>query len=96
MVAHVGGGASGEYRYTLTMTDIATGWTVNRSVLNQARTRAVSLDGAVPEVLNLVYWRGLHEPMAAAHAHERAEMGCPHPRNLSTDRHCLLRGCCGA
>ncbi len=53
MVAHDGGVASGEYRYTLTMTDIATGWTVNRSVLNQARTRAVSPDSAVPEVLTL-------------------------------------------
>lgn len=32
--AHDGASASGEYRYTLTMTDIATGWTVNRSVPN--------------------------------------------------------------
>ena len=37
LVAHDGGVASGEYCYTLTMTDIATGWTVNRSVPNKAR-----------------------------------------------------------
>ncbi len=37
LVAHDGGVAAGEYCYTLTMTDIATGWTVNRSVLNRAR-----------------------------------------------------------
>ncbi|GAA2243816.1 DDE-type integrase/transposase/recombinase [Rarobacter faecitabidus] len=37
LVAHDGGVAAGEYRYTLTMTDIATGWTVNRSVSNKAR-----------------------------------------------------------
>lgn len=37
LVAHDGGVAAGEYCYTLTMTDIATGWTVNRSVPNKAR-----------------------------------------------------------
>lgn len=37
LVAHDGGVASGEYCHTLTMTDIATGWTINRSVPNRAR-----------------------------------------------------------
>ncbi|MFV0463096.1 MAG: transposase family protein [Nostocoides sp.] len=37
LVAHDSGVASGEYCYTLTMTDVATGWTVNRSVPNRAR-----------------------------------------------------------
>lgn len=37
LVAHDGGVASGEYCYTLTTTDVATGWTVNRSVPNRAR-----------------------------------------------------------
>lgn len=37
LVAHDGGVAAGEYCYTLTMTDITTGWTVNRSVPNRAR-----------------------------------------------------------
>lgn len=32
-----GGHASGEFCFTLTVTDIATGWTVNRSVRNKAR-----------------------------------------------------------
>lgn len=37
LVAHDGGVAAGEYCYTLTMTDIATGWTLNRSAPNRAR-----------------------------------------------------------
>jgi len=36
LVAHDGGNASGEYCFTLTVTDISTGWTVNRSVRNKA------------------------------------------------------------
>jgi hypothetical protein len=32
LVAHAGGNATGPYAYTLTVTDIATGWTENRSV----------------------------------------------------------------
>jgi hypothetical protein len=32
LVAHDGGNATGPYAYTLTVTDIATGWTENRSV----------------------------------------------------------------
>lgn len=36
LVAHDGGNASGQYAYTLTVTDIATGWTENRSVPSKA------------------------------------------------------------
>jgi len=36
LVAHDGSNASGEYCFTLTVTDIPTGWTVNRSVRNKA------------------------------------------------------------
>ncbi|MGC5225482.1 integrase catalytic domain-containing protein [Micromonospora sp. DT81.3] len=36
LVGHDGSNASGEYCFTLTVTDIATGWTVNRSVPNKA------------------------------------------------------------
>lgn len=36
LVGHEGGNASGEFCFTLTATDIATGWTVNRSVKNKA------------------------------------------------------------
>src|SRR5665648_303166 len=36
LVGHEGGNASGECCFTLTVTDIATGWTVNRSVRNKA------------------------------------------------------------
>ncbi len=37
LVGHEGGNALGEHCYTLTVTDIATGWTENRSVGNKAR-----------------------------------------------------------
>jgi hypothetical protein len=36
LVGHEGGNSSGEFCCTLTVTDIATGWTVNRSVKNKA------------------------------------------------------------
>lgn len=36
LVAHDGGNAAGEYCFTLTVTNISTGWTVNRSVRNKA------------------------------------------------------------
>ena len=36
LVGHEGGTAAGEFCFTLTMTDIATGWTINRSVKNKA------------------------------------------------------------
>lgn len=37
LVGHEGGNAAGEFCFTLTVTDIATGWTVNRSVRNKAQ-----------------------------------------------------------
>jgi hypothetical protein len=37
LVSHDGGNAAGEHAWTLTLTDIATGWTENRSVRNKAR-----------------------------------------------------------
>jgi transposase InsO family protein len=36
LVGHEGGNASGEFCFTLTVTDIFTGWTINRSVKNKA------------------------------------------------------------
>ncbi len=36
LVGHEGGNSFGEFCFTLTMTDIATGWTINRSVRNKA------------------------------------------------------------
>ena len=36
LVGHDGGNTSGEFCLTLTVTDIATGWTANRSVCNKA------------------------------------------------------------
>ena len=37
LVCHDGGNPAGEHAWTLTVTDIATGWTENRSVRNKAR-----------------------------------------------------------
>lgn len=36
LVGHEGGNATGEHAYTLTATDVLTGWTINRSVKNKA------------------------------------------------------------
>jgi transposase InsO family protein len=36
LVGHEGGNSIGEFCFTLTVTDVATGWTVNRSVKNKA------------------------------------------------------------
>lgn len=36
LVGHEGGNATGEHAYTLTATDVFTGWTVNRSIKNKA------------------------------------------------------------
>jgi transposase InsO family protein len=47
LVGHEGGNSFGEFCFTLTMTDIATGWTVNRSVPNKAAVRvAEAIDHA--------------------------------------------------
>jgi hypothetical protein len=46
LVAHEGGNPFGEFCSTLTMTDVATGWTINRSVPNKAAagvTEAIDL-----------------------------------------------------
>ncbi len=37
LVAHCGGTASGEYLYTLTMTDISTGWTECTALVNRSQ-----------------------------------------------------------
>ncbi len=42
LVGHEGGNSFGEFCFTLTMTDVATGWTVNRSVANKAAIHVVA------------------------------------------------------
>ena len=37
LVGHEGGNSRGEFCFTLTVTDIATGWTENRTVRNKAQ-----------------------------------------------------------
>ncbi len=52
LVGHEGGNSFGEFCFTLTVTDIATGWTINRSVANKSAirvTEAIEHDcGAFP------------------------------------------------
>jgi hypothetical protein len=42
LVGHEGGNTIGEHAYTLKVTDIATGWTENRSVPNKARKGVIA------------------------------------------------------
>ena len=51
LVGHEGGNAVREHAYTLTVTDIATGWTENRSVPNKARTWVLAALEEIVKVL---------------------------------------------
>ncbi|WP_197022213.1 integrase catalytic domain-containing protein [Candidatus Blastococcus massiliensis] len=51
LVGHEGGNAVGDHAYTLTVTDIATGWTENRSVPNKARKCVIA---ALEEVAKIM------------------------------------------
>lgn len=41
LVGHEGGNSFGEFCFTLTVTDIATGWTINRAVRNKSAIRVI-------------------------------------------------------
>jgi len=50
LVGHEGGNSFGEFCFTLTCTDIATGWTVNRTVANKAAINVIAaLDDALSQ-----------------------------------------------
>src|SRR5664280_1619431 len=51
LVAHEGGNAAGQFAYTLTVTDIATGWTENRSVPAKTRRRVVAALEALAKIM---------------------------------------------
>jgi hypothetical protein len=51
LVGHEGGQAVGEHAYTLTVTDIATGWTENRSVRNKARRWVIAALEEIAQVM---------------------------------------------
>ena len=51
LVGHEGGTAEGEHCFTLTVTDIATGWTENRSVPNKARKWVIAALEDVASIL---------------------------------------------
>jgi len=50
LVGHEGGNSAGEFCFTLTVTDIATGWTINASVKNKA---AIWVFEAIEQVIGL-------------------------------------------
>jgi hypothetical protein len=49
LVGHEGGNPRGEFCFTLTVTDIATGWTENRAVRNKAQVHVVAAIADVVE-----------------------------------------------
>lgn len=51
LVAHEGGNAAGQFAYTLTVTDIATGWTENRSVPAKTKRLVVAALEAITKVM---------------------------------------------
>ena len=51
LVRHDGGNAAGEHCFTLTVTDIATGWTENRSVPNKARKWVIAALDEIARIL---------------------------------------------
>ncbi len=51
LVGHEGGNAVGEHCYTLTVTDIATGWTENRSVRNKARKWVIAALAEIAQIM---------------------------------------------
>ena len=51
LVGHEGGNAVGDHCYTLTVTDIATGWTENRSVPNKARKWVIAALEEIAKIL---------------------------------------------
>ncbi|MGW5289033.1 integrase catalytic domain-containing protein [Rhodococcus pyridinivorans] len=56
LVGHEGGNAVGDHAYTLTVTDIATGWTENRSVPNKARKWVIAALDEIAKVLPFPIW----------------------------------------
>ena len=51
LVGHEGGNAEGEHCYTLTVTDIATGWTENRAVQNKAQKWVVAALAEIAKIM---------------------------------------------
>lgn len=51
LVAHEGGNAAGAFAYTLTVTDIATGWTENQSVPAKTRRKVVAALEAITKAM---------------------------------------------
>ncbi len=51
LVAHEGGNPSGEYAFTLTLTDVCSGWTENRAVKNRAQKWTFEAIGIIRQKL---------------------------------------------
>jgi transposase InsO family protein len=79
LVGHEGGNSSGEFCFTLTVTDIATGWTVNRSVKNKA---AIWVFEAIEHVAGLFPF-----PILGIDSDNGSEFINAHLLAYCTDRH---------
>jgi hypothetical protein len=72
LVGHEGGNNAGEFCFTLTVTDIATGWTVNRSVRNKAAKWVLEALEHISAVFPfpIIAGRVLHATRALRPAHD--------------------------
>ena len=77
LVQHDGGNPSGEFCYTLTMTDVKTGWTVHFALMNKASTWVVqALDKALAALpMGL---KGIHSDTGSEFINKPVDLWCQH------------------
>lgn len=96
LVGHEGGVTSGEVRFTLTVTDIATGWTVNRSVRNKATKRVLEHVSAVFPTLGIDSDKNsefINDHLIAYSQNHRITFTWPRPGNNNDGAHVEQKNC---
>ena len=75
LVQHDGGNPSGEFCYTLTMTDLRTGWTIHFALMNKAATWVVqALDSAIAALpMDL---KGIHSDSGSEFINRPVDLWC--------------------
>jgi hypothetical protein len=75
LVQHDGGNPSGEFCYTLTMTDVKTGWTIHFALLNKASTWVLqALDKAITSLpMGL---KGIHSDTGSEFINKPVDLWC--------------------
>jgi hypothetical protein len=75
LVQHDGGNPSGEFCYTLTMTDVKTGWTIHSALLNKASTWVLTaLDKALTSLpMGL---KGIHSDTGSEFINKPVDLWC--------------------